>query len=67
MLSFTFFYSLKQNKRLRVPFLFEVIGLDMMNLAMEEDVILQKTIEEEERKDSLKSLKRKTASNYYKI
>ena len=67
MLSFTFFYSLKQNDRLRVPFLFEVIGLDMMKLTMGEDVILQKAIEEEERKETLKSLQRKMASNHYKI
>ena len=29
-LSFLFFYSLKQNDRLRVAYLFEVIGLDMV-------------------------------------
>jgi len=55
MLSFNFFFSLKQNDRLRVAFLFEVIGLDMMKNSREGH-ILERALEEEERKDTLRSL-----------
>ena len=67
MLSFFFFYSLKQNERLRVPFLFEIIGLDMMKLTMRDGVIHERALEEEERKDALKSLQRKVNSYHYKV
>lgn len=55
LLSFTFFYSLKQVDRLRVAFLFEVIGLDMMRFQREgRSNILDHALQEEERKYALK-------------
>lgn len=57
LLSFTFFYSLKQVDRLRVAFLFEVIGLDMMRFQREgKSNILDDALQEEERKYALKQL-----------
>ena len=58
LLSFLFFYSLKQNNRLRVAYLFEVIGLDMVRHqsdgSLREDFMI-----EEIRKDYLKQQNQK--------
>lgn len=50
LLSFMFFYSLKKNGRLRVGFIYEVIGLDFIMHQSEGDMQMW-NLEEEQRKD----------------
>jgi len=51
LLSFFFFYSLKQNDRLRVPPLYEMIGMDFMT---SDYSVFIKILREEERKEFIR-------------
>ena len=51
ILSFTFFYSLKQNDRLRVDPLYEIIGMDFMS---SDQSVLVKILREEERREFIR-------------
>jgi len=57
MLSFMFFYALKKNNRLRVDYIYEIIGLDFVKHQSEGSIYMH-LLEEEERKEFFKQNKK---------
>ena len=55
MLSFMFFYSLKRNQRLRVDFMYEVIGLDFVKDQSDGSLVMS-LLHLEERNETIRQL-----------